>query len=273
MLGRMSKFAPFKTLVALIAGGLMATPAVAEDYSSVVSARFLPGWESAHGTVMAGLEIRLEPGWKTYWRAPGDAGIPPQFDWSRSSNLSAVQVIWPTPKVTWQNGMRSIGYTEHVILPIELTPHTPGQAISLHTSLLIGVCQDICMPVTISVSSPLTGQSESPAIRAALDNRAMPAGKAGVRNVQCRVEPIADGLRVTASMTAPKFGADEVVVIEAPDPSIWVSEAAVTRTGNTISATAEMVPNNAAPFSLDRSEVRITLLGDGTAIDIRGCKG
>src|SRR5438552_1656004 len=49
-------------------------------------------------TIQVGLQFELRPGWKTYWRSPGDAGFPPRGDWSRSSNVADVSVAWPAPE-------------------------------------------------------------------------------------------------------------------------------------------------------------------------------
>lgn len=242
----------------------------------IVTAEILPGWQTESGTYMAGLRLTLAPGWKTYWRAPGDAGIPPRFDWSGSENVAGVQIHWPTPKVFSSNGMRTIGYDRQVVLPVELTPAAAGSAIALNAHIALGVCHDICMPMDLQLSGLLPagdgGWHEEP-IRAALATVPVPAEAARVGEVRCSVEPIADGLRLTAEIDVPTVGAGEAAVVELADPSIWVSEAETTRTGATVVARADMVPVTGQPFALDRSSVRITLLGADRAVDIRGCAG
>lgn len=103
----------------------------------------LPGWRTAEGTHMTALRIRLDPGWKTYWRAPGEAGIPPRFDWSGSRNIASVRFHWPAPQVFRQNGMRALGYQGELILPIELVPSVPGGAITMRTEVELGICEDV----------------------------------------------------------------------------------------------------------------------------------
>ena len=61
--------------------------------SPVVAAEILPGWTSASGTRIAALHLTLTPGWHTYWRIPGEAGIAPRFDWGRSQNVASVVPI------------------------------------------------------------------------------------------------------------------------------------------------------------------------------------
>ena len=89
----------------------------------------------------------------------------------------------------------------------------------------------------------------------------------------CGVEPIADGLRLTATIDMPRLGRDEIAVFELSDQAIWIAEAATQRTGRTLTATTEMVPPGNKPFLLDRSDVRITVMAAGQAVDIMGCTG
>ncbi|MDF0601046.1 protein-disulfide reductase DsbD family protein [Psychromarinibacter sp. C21-152] len=234
----------------------------------------LPGWRTPDGTHITALRVRLAPGWKTYWRAPGDAGIPPRFDWQGSRNLASVDFHWPVPHVFEQNGLRTVGYKDELILPIELTPRVAGDEIELRAAVELGVCQDICMPMSVNVRADLSPWGQSDArIRAALADRPFSAGEAGLSAARCKVEPIDDGLRVTATLRLPALGPGEVAVFEHPDQRIWVAEADTRRSGGTLTAVTEMVPPAGRPFSLDRSQVRITVLGDGQAVDIHGCTG
>lgn len=235
----------------------------------------LPGWRTSDGTHMAALHIQLQPGWKTYWRAPGAGGIPPQFDWSGSRNIKSVKFYWPRPKVSYISGLRTISYSDEVIIPVEFTPGKSGQTLSLEGRVDLGVCNDICIPYSLSFAAVLSAENTKPdqLIRTALTKQPTPASQAGVKNATCAIEPIKDGLRVTATITLPSTGSGEITVIEAPDQSIWVAEATTTRRGNTLTAITEMVPPSNAPFVLDRSKIRITVMGSKRAVDILGCTG
>lgn len=252
------------------------TPAHAEAVpDNVMNLTVLQGYRTQSGTHMAALRIQLQPGWKTYWRAPGDGGIPPQFDWSGSENIKSVKFHWPSPKVAYINGLRTIGYTNEVIIPVEFSLRRTSSRASLNGRVDLGVCKDICIPMSMAFTATLPkGQAQpDPMIRAALKTLPMPAIKAGVKNVTCVIEPITDGLRVTATFTLPSTGGKEVTVIEAPDQAIWVSEASTKRNGNTLTTSAEMVPPSNAPFMLERSKIRITVIGAHRAVDIMGCTG
>ena len=80
------------------------------------------------GVHHAGLEIRLAPGWKTYWRYPGDSGIPPRFDFSNSRNVKSVTVRWPAPQRLTDEGGTSIGYKHDVVFPLDVVAQDAGKA-------------------------------------------------------------------------------------------------------------------------------------------------
>jgi DsbC/DsbD-like thiol-disulfide interchange protein len=172
-----------------------------------------------------------------------------------------------------QSGMRSIGYTDGVTFPIELTPQNAGP-ITLAGDLIIGVCEEICVPVqlTFDASLPADGKRDS-AIVASLINRPLTASEGGVTAATCAIAPIDDGLTVTATLTLPATGGREVVVMEASDPLVWVSESDVTRSGTQITATSDMIHASAGSFALDRSALRFTVFGSNHVVDIQGCTG
>jgi DsbC/DsbD-like thiol-disulfide interchange protein len=252
--------------------GLIAGPVTATTQDDVLSAALLPGWQTESGTRMAGLELSLAPGWKTYWRSPGDAGIPPSFDWSGSQNVKSVRIQWPAPAVFHTDGMQSIGYHDRVILPLEVTAIDPGQPMRLAVEVQLGICDKICLPASLSLASDLgAAGGADDGIAAALAQRAATAGEAGVSGVSCTIDPIADGLRLTARIGLADPGHDEVVAFETADPAVWVAEAVTRREGGELVTMTELVPPNGAPFALERSAVTMTILYAGAAIEVRGC--
>ncbi len=100
--------------------------------------------------LFAGIEIHLAPKWKTYWRTPGDTGIPPYFDWSGSENLKSAEVMYPVP-ARFQDPMgMTIGYKSQVTLPVLLTAEDPLKPIKLKLSAQYAICYGICVPVSSS---------------------------------------------------------------------------------------------------------------------------
>lgn len=265
------------TILAALAAALICAAHAAPAQGlpgEVVQAELLPGWRTESGSHMTALRLTLADGWKTYWRAPGEAGIPPQFDWTGSENVAAVAFHWPTPVVFELNGMRTIGYRHELVLPIEITPRRKGAPIRLAAGIELGVCRDICVPVTMAVAAELPDAAGSdPAIRTALASQPAAASSAGMTGARCEVEPIRDGMRVTAHLDIPRAGAEELAVIELAGAEVWVSEATTSREGGRLTSTAEIVPAAAGPFALDRSALRITILGGERAVELQGCPG
>ncbi|MBS9479166.1 protein-disulfide reductase DsbD domain-containing protein [Ancylobacter radicis] len=160
-------------LAAAVAAVAMAVPARAELASpwsapSGTAVRIVAASEK--GALAGGVEIRLVPGWKTYWRYPGDAGVPPRFDWSGSSNVAHVEMLWPAPVRFDEGGSLSIGYKHDVILPFKVTPRDPGKPVELRLTLDFAVCEKICQPADarVELDVPAEGAgASSPTLRAA----------------------------------------------------------------------------------------------------------
>ncbi|MFN3642624.1 MAG: protein-disulfide reductase DsbD domain-containing protein [Gemmobacter sp.] len=255
-----------------LAAALLASAARAEGTAGIVSAELLPGWRGADGAHVTALRLTLAPGWKTYWRAPGAAGIPPLFDWAGSRNVRAVHLHWPRPKLFMLGGLRTLGYARELVLPMQVVPERPGAPIHLAAAVDLGVCRDICVPATVMVRADLTAPgAPDAAIGAALAARPETAAEAGVRGHGCRVAATPEGLRVTAEVEVASLGPGEMVVIETADTALWVSETHSERRGGRVTAVADIVPLGGGPVALDRRGLTITLLSEGRAVELSGC--
>lgn len=109
---------------------------------------------------LAGVQIRLSPGWKTYWRNPGDSGVPPSFDWSGSKNLKSAEVLYPVPHRFSDAGGTAIGYSDEVVFPVRVTPERPGEPVELKLNLSYGVCKTLCVPSEESLTLELLPQGQ-----------------------------------------------------------------------------------------------------------------
>lgn len=258
-------------LIACIVLG-SASPAVAAEDSAEF--QLLSGWTEADGTRIAALEVVLKNGWKTYWRAPGDAGVPPVFDWSASRNVKNVAVRWPQPVVFHQAGMRTIGYKDRLILPLVITPKNKSKAAKLKGAIDIGICKDICVPVQINLEQLLapSGVHNRDDIVAALATQPVSAKSAGVKALSCDMRPSAeDGVTLKVTMQLASLGGREDAAIETGDPMVWATEPKVVRSGSKITLETQLVHALGGSFALNRSGLRITLLGRKRAVDIQGC--
>jgi DsbC/DsbD-like thiol-disulfide interchange protein len=180
-----------RQVVVAVAAGLAAigaVPASAADASSWSAdtrsaMRLIAGARAADSPareLRAGVEIKLGADWKTYWRYPGDAGVPPRFDFARSDNVKSVQVLWPAPHRISDESGNSIGYKGGVIFPLLVTPADPAKPVTLRLKLDYAVCEKICIPAEGSAELELKGgASERDAALADAEARVPKAIKLG----------------------------------------------------------------------------------------------
>jgi DsbC/DsbD-like thiol-disulfide interchange protein len=126
---------------ALASGSLPDVPSTARLFQATTS----------DGAWTAGVEIKLAEKWKTYWRTPGESGIPPQFDWSGSTNLRSVTVGWPAPRRFRDTAAETIGYSDHIVFPLRIEPVDTTKPVGLALSLFYGVCKDVCIPASANL--------------------------------------------------------------------------------------------------------------------------
>jgi DsbC/DsbD-like thiol-disulfide interchange protein len=131
------------------------------DAQNHTAARLIAGSRLASSdlkVLRAGVEIKLDPGWHTYWRDPGDSGVPPKFDFAGSDNVKSVTVLWPAPERFADGaGGNSIGYLDHVILPLRITPQDAKKQSSLKLKLGYDICGNMCVPVETDLTLGLNG--------------------------------------------------------------------------------------------------------------------
>ena len=116
----------FKFLTYIIISSSLFTTAIAKSsdwYESETSKLRLISPYAQNNTkeIIIGLEYQMEPGWKTYWKSPGDGGFPQTVSWDNSINVKHVNILWPTPSKFEILGFSSLGYENNVIFPLEIT--------------------------------------------------------------------------------------------------------------------------------------------------------
>jgi DsbC/DsbD-like thiol-disulfide interchange protein len=127
------------------------------------------------GKLTAGVEIRLGAGWKTYWKNPGDSGVPPSFDWSGSENLSHAEVLYPAPDKFDEAGGVAYGYEDEVVFPVLVTPKDASKPVALKLQLDYGLCKDLCIPAEAKLALTLTPSATADAATTALLDSALAA--------------------------------------------------------------------------------------------------
>ncbi len=114
-----------------------------EDHAS--RTRLIAGAEH-EGARVAGLQIVLDDGYKTYWRHPGDSGLPPEINWTASGNVASVEMLFPAPRRFKDASGVFFGYADEVVLPLLVTPADPAKPMTLALELEYGACKEICIP-------------------------------------------------------------------------------------------------------------------------------
>ena len=169
-------------LAAAVVASSLAIEARAEDASpwqrdGHSAVRLLAGSRSG-AVLLGGIAVQLQPGWKTYWRTPGDSGVPPRFDFSKSENIEAVTVLWPAPaKFDDGAGGHSMGYHDQVVLPLRIVAKNTDKPVMLRVGINYAVCEKICIPVEANTELGFTSvaSTEDSALFAALDTVPKPA--------------------------------------------------------------------------------------------------
>jgi DsbC/DsbD-like thiol-disulfide interchange protein len=139
--------------------------------------RLLAGSRSG-AVLLGGIAFQLQPGWHTYWRNPGDSGVPPRIDFSKSENIEAVTILWPAP-IKFEDGAGgiSLGYQKQVVLPLRIVAKNADKPVTLRADINYAVCEKICIPVEASAELAFTSvaSTEDSALSAALDTVPKPA--------------------------------------------------------------------------------------------------
>lgn len=235
------------------------------------SAAFVAGWQEPKSTVIVGLSLTLDEGWKTYWRAPGVAGFPPNLDFSNSQNVAAVEVIWPAPDLHGSDDYATLGYDGRVTIPIRVTPKTAAP-VTLNLSANIGVCKDICVPIDFTLSDTvIPAKRRDPNLVAAMAAAPFPIESTGYPRMTCAFDMAGRAINIDVVANVPKLGEWERIVVEYPHPAAWIEMDATQRDAATLLTRATLMADHTTPVVLDRSQLRITLLGPGQAIEQQGC--
>lgn len=208
---------------------------------------------------LAGVDMRLAPGWKTYWKNPGDSGIAPVFDWSASENLAGIDLAWPAPRRFDDPGDVTFGYADEVVWPLRVAPADASLPVVLRLALSYGVCSDsICVPrtaelaFTVPPAAPGAAAAPSadlPRLAAALARLPQPLEDPQALTVRWR-EAEAPVLEI-AYTGCPRPCAAPQLIIDGPD-GLWFGVPEVRRAGDTLHYTVEVGALSAAALAGER---------------------
>jgi len=203
------------TVVSLFASA--ARPAIAADASPwddglqssvrLIAAR--TKGEGAERVYRAGIEFKLNPGWKTYWRYPGDSGVPPAFDFSKSENVRSANVLFPAPmRFPDGAGGNSIGYKKELVLPVHVVPNDPAKPVTLRLKLDYAVCEKLCVPAEADLELKLAGAGKDNDATVAAAEAVVPTATA-----------VGDRAALAIRNVRREAGAKPMVVVDVAAPS------------------------------------------------------
>lgn len=214
-----ARLVAFFALVLASAGLAHAESGAGNTVATEQSAARLVSAVSGTGTlerIPVGLDITLKPGWKTYWRSPGDAGFPPVLGFDGSQNVAKAEMAYPTPHRFSLFGLETFGYKDEVLYPIAVTPEHPGQPVKLKAHLRYLVCAEVCIPYEADLALDIAAGAATPSDQAPLVNRFRAMVPDDGRAAGLRLESVAiDGGRnlvVKASSAGESFTAPDLIV-------------------------------------------------------------
>ena len=252
---------------------LARSQAVVSTGESFVRVTLLPGRAEAGGARMAGLVLDVAPEWKTYWRHPGAAGIPPQFDWSGSRNLAAAEVFWPRPRFFDSFGLTTLGYSGRVVFPVRLVPERADRAMEIELGLALGVCREICVLEETGAEVRIEpGAPEAGAALVAMAEREVPrpGAELGLTGASCRISGAGATRRFDAVLDFARTLHDPVVILEGPDLTWFTGVETTTGSGGRLHVGATLSLLDETVW-INRSQVRMTVLAGDFAADLQGC--
>ncbi|MBF0394807.1 MAG: hypothetical protein HQL38_19190, partial [Alphaproteobacteria bacterium] len=219
-----------------------------------------------------GLRFQLAPGWKVYWRSPGDAGYPPSIDWAGSANLAKAEIAWPLPKRFAVLGLESIGYEKDVVLPLSVRPERPGEPVALKAVVDYLTCAEICVPRRVELDLALPAGPATPTPDAHLIDRfqsAVPGdgARAGLSVERVVTAGEGDGATLAVTLRADPPLASPDLFVEAPDGAMFQApETRLEQGGRRAVLVARAVPGTLTG-GLAGKAVKVTVGESGRAIE------
>lgn len=268
-LGILAALGPF-------AAGTAAAEPVASDWTlghksrTRLTAARVSGQGPAGDGLYAFVEIELADGWKSYWKNPGESGIPPRFDFSKSANLGSAHVLYPAPRRIDDKGDTIIGYTGTLIFPVLLKPADPQLPVDLDALVQFGICKEICVPTEASLQltvSPDTPAELTPDMTLSLER--VPRTAASLTPESPVLQSVSSGFRssaskitVTADFPGGTGGAD--AFLEAPDGLYLPYLTKTAESGSTVTFEAG-VSKDVDLAALAGKTISVTIVSDAGA--------
>ncbi len=261
-------FRSFAVAIALVAG---VSAQADEGWTDLdlSSARLIAAQTAApaDGSLQVGIDIRLNDGWKTYWRSPGDAGYPVTIDWSGSDNAEPTQMQWPAPHRFSLFDFDTFGYGERVVFPVNVHIPNPAQPVYLSAVVDYLLCKEICVPQVAKISltlDPGTPTAGPDAQLIDLYQSQVPGdgSQSGLSLDDVTLTDTGNGIAVRATSVFPLTAPD--VILEGPE-DILFSRPSIDLQRNRLGFTAKLRAETfeGTPADLAGKDLTLTVV-DGT---------
>ena len=240
----------------------------------------LTGWrQSNEGEVqhIFALKIVLAEGWKTYWRLPGENGIPPEITWTKLRNASQPIMHFPAPRLIVDSDVSDsvIGYTHHVVFPIVVNIPNPPVSSIASGQFTFGVCEQVCIPHSVNFQASLAADADI-WVDEITDARASHV-KTSDAPFFCQIRPNKEGELTLLGRLETELGppVEVAVVPEYPDSKIWFSNttSSISADGGINFQSRLHHPRSASTFGIERSRLEVTMITPESAIMFSNCNG
>ena len=220
-------------------------------------------------------KIDLNKNWKTYWRLPGNAGLEPLFTFDKSENVLAAKIMWPSPIIFGEENLSSIGYKDSVLLPLEVTPIDTSKPIKLEIQANIGLCEDVCIPVTLNVSyfaTPGQNQENYESLGAIL-SEPIKSDDIGFQPPLCIIKN--GELIMEFNEKNVKTGIEniELFVIEVGSSVFYVNSKKAYVFDDRITVSTKNSVETELPGVISRETIKTTIIGSNQSLEFVGCSG
>lgn len=229
MLKRSPQVLPLIALVTLAASPALAGSTGWQEIAPGTKARMISEDSVGLGRTRVGLELELPEGSKTYWRIPGEAGIPTQFDFTGSVGLSDARIDWPFPEISVTDGLTDYVYHGHVVIPIRFA--AAGPVATLNVAVVLGVCSEVCVPAQARFTLPMTlgTQDPEPSLLLQMAERTVPIDWDQPQEPFGAITAVREGLTISGIDAAIDPAS---LIVDLGDPAILFSAPQKSRDGN-----------------------------------------
>ena len=216
-----------------------------------------------------GVRVALGSGWKTYWKSPGEAGLPPEFDWAQSSNLKGAEIQWPAPRRMTILGVETIGYTHEVVFPVRIQINDPQRETRLRLKLTVYACSTICVREDRDLTAIIFPGSDDPAAQSAIDGwrGKVPQSTSNVLTVTSleRIASDPPHLRINVASTSPL---EDIDVFVESDPAVYADRPQIETGANGGASLTVAFPSQSAAAIRAQSLSATVVAGDNSVVAV-----